>query len=222
MTNIVKDMGIDTNEREWLKCDFESILAMYKDYEGSFIFAVRNTGADFKPLSIGETIKGMRDSQYEKYYYFHSAAEKPYLPIMSNSHYFLYTRGDELMVKINKDIATNTYYEMVTEAVEAFRILYPECKVVDRHVDVHFMDFGRVMEQIRYAQSIGNTSLINCIRHFHWYGRVNDEHEVRIFVEDAERHDLYFEVYIGGKYSSNGGIICHTYRDGKIEWSTHT
>lgn len=222
MKQIVRDMGSAQDERGWLSSDFENILKRIENYEGEFIFAVRKTGADLIRLSMGEYLKSMRDFQTDRYYYLNNA-KSPYFPIIESNHYFHYKSDDSIMSMIEKDDAVAIYRKFMLDLAAAFQILYPELPIVNRHVDIHFVDFERVMKQIRFAESIGNDTLLDCIRRFHNYARCNDDHEVRICVEDDARHNLYFEVYISGEYSSNGGIIFWPETEKrKAYWSIHT
>lgn len=222
MHEAVRDMGSAQDERGYLLVDFKVILQDLEGYDGPFIFAIRNSGANLVKLSVGERVKEMRDNQYWRYYHINNV-DDPYFNCIESKYYFLYERGAESLKLIDHQTAKQLFVKAEQESVAAFKTLYPELKIVERKSpDVHFLNFKAVMEQIRYAQSIGDETMLDCIRRFRWRGRYNDDHYIEVMVEDAERHILYFEEYYQGKYSGNGGIVPHYDKHGRATWSVHT
>ena len=216
ISEIVRDMG--AQEGGYLQMDHKNIIKRLEDYDGSFILAIRKTGMDIRFISVGWVVKQMRDNEYEKYYYWHESRSFQHPVVSESNYYFIYYKGEDSMCLSTYKNINIAYNDAVRTAVVVFEDLYPEKEIVKRHIDVRFpRGLSGIMEQIRYAKSIGNETLMNCLRRFHQYYRWCDDYVVNVYVEDAERHNLYFEVYNNGKYSSNGGIILSGGR-----WSIHT
>ena len=214
MSEAVRDMAANSDAK-WLLSDFEHDKKSLENYDGSFIWQVRKTGTTLEKCDPILLIRDMKEEQTMRYFVLRNEGKEPYIYDSKDIQFTVYNR--QTLIFVSREDFISFYKECYKIAAENFGELFPEIKVVKRPIQVTF-DCGLkyVMEQIRFAQSIGDESLLGILRNFRNWPRSFDNHAIRIG-KDFTEHGFSFSEYRDGNWGICGGILFY-----RGKWHTHT
>ncbi len=177
------------------------------DYDGSFIWCVRRSGTYLLKTDISLLAKELENNETARYQFVQGQSFLDYVPD-SKEFVYLYHDGSEMF----PELIYVTYDNIVKWAKskkEKLMNKYSSILPSDLKVKITFgCGLKYVKEQLEYANSIGDTSLINCLRDFRRYTKLSDDHRIVITKDYAARSFFFWEESHGIQRLC-GGIIYH-------------
>ena len=222
---IIDLMQSNLGSGTWAYKDFETDKKFLENYDGQFFWMSRENGTGLSKIDV-EYVKNCTHSNlgkvnrmtwFQDFYIFMAS-------IMywrdSNENLFYYN-GNVLM-KVNQSQAKEIYRDILTPVYhELKREFKHEYEMANKKLPIKFTcPLSKVKESLYYAESIGDTSLLNCLHRLRTYKRNAIDQYIEIG-SDFTKHGFVFAEMINGECRINGGIILHDYMKAN-RWSIHT
>lgn len=219
MTEIVQDT------MKSFQSDFEIDKKSLKDYDGKFIWTVAASHTHLAKIG-GDYILDLLIGHEDRGVYAMLQRNFDADAILSSSWccedlVFYYDGKDDLMVEIQADEAQRIWDAIRDSALCSWKRLTKRELPKSFKVPVRF-SCGRkyVLEQLRFADSIGDKTLRDRLEWFHNYLKINDSHYIQVGRDFTEHSFTFTEIAtIDGeeRVIMNGGIL---YYSGA--WHRHT
>lgn len=212
----------------WAVKDFEIDKEYLADYDGKFFWMSRENGTSLSKIDMDHIAQAITDSKndraeanriawFQDFYLFMGAVSYWSDP---NAKLF-YCDGNSL-VETDLDNAKRIYEELLARLYrEVCRDYKFEHRMANKRLPIKLRcKISKLKESLYYAESIGDTSLLDCLHRLRKYRRAAVSHCIEIY-SDFTKHGFGFVELINGKYHLNGGIIMHDYM--KVNrWNIHT
>lgn len=219
MENIVKDL-MTSFQSDFEKYDKNTL----SDFDGEFWWCVRPNGTtlatvDYSLINNERFIYALMQGNNSLH-----CVTTPYF--CNEQHFFRYSGIPyESLVPVTKEELQKRFEDFKRFALATTTVEVPKrikCRVLfpgDAEDRARMRAY--LKEQLRYADSIGDTTLRDKLHHFHHCIQVCKDHVYYLNVDTfyGMEHSFYFSEHINGNYRSNGGII---YDKERKTWSKHT
>lgn len=225
---IIDLMQSNLGSGTWAYKDFEIDKAHLENYDGPFFWSSRENGTSLTKLDIDHINRMVRNENpnlaetnrfclFQDFYVFLNVVL--YWSEM-NANLFYYN-GNVLM-KVNQGQAKEIYRDVLTPVYhELKREFMHEYKMANKKLPIKFTcPLSKVKEALSYAESIGDTSLLDCLHRLRTYKRNAIDQYIEIG-SDFTKHGFVFAELRNGECRMNGGIILHDYMK-ENRWSIHT
>ena len=210
--------------------DFEIDKKSLEDYDGEFFWMSCENGTILYKISddhIAKTLAGNdkksvneanRFAWFQDFYIFISGLI--YLNENESGRFFYY--DGRIFIETNfqtiKNIYDARFSPLYNDMKQHFKYEY---SMAEKRIPIILnCPISRLKEALRYAESINDSSLLECLKSLRKYKRCAINQVVRIG-SDFSKHGFTFANMINDECSINGGIIMHSYRE-RCRWSIHT
>ena len=217
-------MRAELNDTKFCKSDFEYDLKALDGYDGPFFWMVRQNGTSLQRVGASEMLK-WKENQGMRFQLFRDK-NCVIASIMywnePNTKYFYYD-GLSLMC-VEKDnipeILDALFTSFFQNMVEEFR---DEYDIRDKALEITYASEDtekKVNEALKFAESMKDESLKNCLENLSRHWRSSDNHVIQIY-NDFDPNSFGWAEVVNGKCIMNGGLIYHGYKENN-HWQIHT
>ena len=208
--------------------DFEIDKANLENYDGQFFWMSRENGTSLSKLDI-DYINGFVHNENAKQAEMNRIAWfQDFYVFMASIMYWsdpsekvFYYNGN-VMMQIHHDQAEEIYRDIVAPVYYELRCEFKhEYQIANKKLPMKFTcPLSRVKEALYYAESIGDTSLLDCLHRLRKYRRCAINQHIQVG-SDFTKHGFTFAEMVNGNCRLYGGIILHDYMKAN-RWSIHT
>lgn len=206
----------------WSKIDFEYDTESLKRNKGAFLWMVRKDGTSLVCMESITNPENYSNSRNRM-----SVFRNPDWHILSmkyatDAEYYYY--DGTVLKEVDLEEVEQIYYDVFTPFLIELQAKYHE-EYIKREIPLDIVYSSeesreRMTECLRYANRIGDTTLLGCIERLSHWVRLSIDHKVQISL-DFDPKSFFFQEIIDGIPNIAGGIIFHQERD-KSYWMIHT
>lgn len=224
---IIDQMQKHLGKGRFAQSDFEFDLKFLKDYDEPFFWMARENGTLLCKIGINHINSMIANPNPKK-------AEAARICWFKDFYVFMFS------IKYWSDNARYFYYDgctMIETSLEELEEIYEghlshiyrevirdykhEYNVAKKRLPIKLRcSISRLKEALYFAESINDTSLIECLRRLRGYSRVAVDQYVSVG-SDFTEHGFVFCNTANGESELVGGIIMHSYKN-EYKWQIHT
>ena len=225
---IIDIMQANLGSGNWAYKDFEMDKELLENYDGQFFWMSRENGTSLSKLDINHIKRIVRNENSNQAETNRILWFQDFYVFMSSTMYWngpkenLFYYNGNVMMEINQNQAKEIYRDILTPVYhELKREFRHEYEMANKKLPMKFTcPLSRVKEALYYAESMGDTSLLDCLHRLRKYRRCAINQHIRIG-SDFTKHVFTFAEIVNGDCRLFGGIIMHDYmKDNR--WSIHT
>ena len=218
MTEVVRD--VMTNfQSDFYKYDME----MLENYDERFLWFVAPTHTHLARIGENHLAQFANGDEFVYAVLQHNTTADACLCIHDEQELVFYYDGDK-MEQVTREEAAHLWEAIRSWALYSWQLQNGMCAIPsDLTIPLEIscgMDY--LKEQLRYAQELGTKTLIDALKRFKHYRKINSTHRCVIGKDFSEHSFTFAFIYTDSrtgeeKCSLNGGLL---YYSG--EWHTHT
>ena len=222
---IIDLMQSNLGSGTWAHKNFEFDKQHLQNYDGQFFWMSRENGTSLVEIDV-ERVKSC--THYASAEANRMAWFQDFYAFMGNVMYWnepdakLFYYNGNVMMKVSQAQAKEIYRDILTPVYhELKREFRHEYEMANKKLPMKFTcPLSRVKEALYYAESIGDTSLLDCLHRLRKYRRCAINQHIQVG-SDFTKHGFTFAEMVNGDCRLYGGIIMHDYMKAN-RWSIHT
>ena len=211
----------------WAHKDFAIDKMMLSDYDGIFFWISRENGTGLCKIDFNHINNMINKSEYaeaNRIAWFQDF----YLFLMGVMHWAedkankLFYYDCNKLVEVDLETTKRIYDGLLGSMYRELKETYPkELEISSKRLPIKLdCSISTLKEALYYAESLGDTSLRECLHRLRNYRRCAVDQTIHIY-RDFDKYSFTFSNNTDKECLLNGGIILHDYMKAN-RWSIHT